>query len=68
MTVTNKNYVHEEIKKRLNSGIACYHAIQVILSSCQLSKEVKVKVYENIILCNVTFFWVVMVYNLVQVW
>jgi hypothetical protein len=25
MTVTNKNLIHEEIKRRLNLGNACYH-------------------------------------------
>jgi hypothetical protein len=25
---TNENYIHKEIKSRLNSGNACYHAIQ----------------------------------------
>jgi hypothetical protein len=24
-TLTNQNYVHEEIKSRLDSGKACYH-------------------------------------------
>jgi hypothetical protein len=24
-TLTDKNYMHEEIKRRLNSGNACYH-------------------------------------------
>jgi hypothetical protein len=27
-TVTNQNYSHDEIKCRLNSGNACYHAVQ----------------------------------------
>jgi hypothetical protein len=25
MTVTNQNFIHEEIKSRLNSGNTCYH-------------------------------------------
>jgi hypothetical protein len=28
MTVTNQNLIQEEIKRRLNSGNACYHSIQ----------------------------------------
>jgi hypothetical protein len=28
MTVTNKNFIWEEIKRRLNSGIAWYHSVQ----------------------------------------
>jgi hypothetical protein len=31
--VTDKSYIHEEIKSRLNSGNACYHSLQGILSS-----------------------------------
>jgi hypothetical protein len=27
-TVTNQNLIHEEIKRRLNSGNACYHSVQ----------------------------------------
>jgi hypothetical protein len=32
-TLTNQNFIHEEIKCRLNSGNACYHAVQNLLSS-----------------------------------
>jgi hypothetical protein len=32
-TVTNQNYIHEEIKSRLNSGNACYHSLQNSFSS-----------------------------------
>jgi hypothetical protein len=32
-TVTNQNLIEEEIKKRLNSGNACYHSVQNLLSS-----------------------------------
>jgi hypothetical protein len=38
MTITNKNCIHKKIKSRLNSGNACYHAVQDILSSSLLSK------------------------------
>jgi hypothetical protein len=27
-TVTNQNLIQEEIKRRLNSGNACYHSVQ----------------------------------------
>jgi ribosomal protein S2 len=30
MTVTNQNLIQEEIKRKLNSGNACYHSIQNI--------------------------------------
>jgi hypothetical protein len=49
-TLTDQNCIHEEIKSRLNSGNACYHSVQSILSSRLLSRNVKVKVYKTIIL------------------
>jgi hypothetical protein len=42
--------LHEEIKSRLNSGNACYHSVQSLLSSRLLSRNVKVKIYKTIIL------------------
>jgi hypothetical protein len=49
-TLTDQNYMHEEIKSRLNSGNACYHSVQSLLSSRLLSRNVRVKIYETIIL------------------
>jgi hypothetical protein len=49
-TLTDQNCIHEEIKRRLNSGNACYHSIQSLLSSRLLSRNVKVKIYKTIIL------------------
>jgi hypothetical protein len=49
-TVTNQNYIQEEIKGRLKSGSACYHSVQKLLSSSFLSKNLKIKIYRNIIL------------------
>jgi hypothetical protein len=40
-TITNKNLIQEEIKRRLNSGNACYHSVQNLLSCRLLSKKVK---------------------------
>jgi hypothetical protein len=34
--IINRNLIEEEIKRRLNSGNACYHSIQNLLSSCLL--------------------------------
>jgi hypothetical protein len=48
-TVPNKNFTHEEIKSRLNSGNACYHSVQNLLSSRLLSKNVKIRIYKTII-------------------
>jgi hypothetical protein len=42
--------IQEEIKRRLNSGNACYHSVQNPLSSHLLSKNVKVRIYKIIIL------------------
>jgi hypothetical protein len=50
MTVTNQNLIKEEIKRRLNSGNACYHSVQNLLSSRPLSINVKIKIYKTIIL------------------
>jgi hypothetical protein len=50
MTVTNQNLIQKEIKRRLNSGNACYHLVQNLLSSHLLSKNVKVRIYKTIIL------------------
>jgi hypothetical protein len=36
--------IQEEIKSRLNSGNACYHSVQSLLSSRLLSRNVRVKV------------------------
>jgi hypothetical protein len=45
-TLTDQNCIHEEIKSRLNSGNACYHSVQSLLSSRLLSRNVKVKIYK----------------------
>jgi hypothetical protein len=47
-TLTDQNCMQEEIKRRLNSGNACYHSVQNLLSSCLLSRNIKVKIYETI--------------------
>jgi hypothetical protein len=41
--------MQEEIRSRLNSGNACYHSVQSLLSSRLLSRNVKVKIYKTII-------------------
>jgi hypothetical protein len=37
-TVTNRNLILVDIKRRLNSGNFCYRLVQNLLSSCLLSK------------------------------
>jgi hypothetical protein len=49
-TVINQNLIQEEIKRRLNSGDACYHLVQNILSSRLLSKNIKIRLYKTAIL------------------
>ena len=44
-TLTDQNYILEQIKSRLMSGIACCH-----LSSSLLSKNLNINVYRTIIL------------------
>jgi hypothetical protein len=49
-TVTYQNLIRGEIKRRLNSGNACYHSVQNLLSFRLLSKYVKVKICKTLIL------------------
>ena len=49
-TITDQNYIQEEIKSRLKLGNACYHSVQNLLSSRLLSKNLKIKIYRTIIL------------------
>jgi hypothetical protein len=49
-TVTNQHLIQEEIKRRLNSGKACYLSVQSLLSSLLLSKNLKIRIYKTIIL------------------
>jgi hypothetical protein len=49
-TITNQKLIQEEIKGRLNSGNACYHSVQSLLSSRLLSKNIKIKIY-TILFC-----------------
>jgi sorting nexin-29 len=49
-TVTDQNLMQEEIKRRLNSGNACYHSVQNLMSSQLLSRNLKIRIYKTIIL------------------
>ena len=55
-TLTNQNFIPEEIKGRLRSGSTCYYSVQNLLSSRLLSKNLKIKIYRTIIAC--CFIWV----------
>jgi hypothetical protein len=48
-TITNQNLIQEEIKRRLNSGNACYHSVRNLLSSRLLSKRIQIRIYKNTI-------------------
>jgi hypothetical protein len=47
-TLTEQNWMHEEISSRQNSWNACYHSVS-LLSSCLLSRNLKVKLRKTII-------------------
>jgi hypothetical protein len=49
-TLKDQNFIHDEIKSRLNSGNACCRSVQSLLSSRLLSRNVKVKTYKTKIL------------------
>jgi hypothetical protein len=49
-TVINQHIINEEIKSRFNSGNVCYRSSKNLLSSCLLSKNVKIRLYKIIIL------------------
>jgi hypothetical protein len=44
-TLTNQNLIQEEIKRGSNSGNACHHSVQDLLSSHPLSKNLKIRIY-----------------------
>jgi glutamate synthase domain-containing protein 1 len=50
LSITNQNLIQEEIKRRLNSGNACYHSVQNLLSFRLLSKSIKTRIYKTVIL------------------
>ena len=49
-TLTNQNCIQVEVKTRMKLGNACYHSVQKLLSSCLLSKNLKIKMYRTMIL------------------
>jgi hypothetical protein len=54
-TLTNQNSIQEEIKSRLRPGNDCCHSLQNLLSSCLLSKNMKIEIYRTIILVVVLY-------------
>jgi hypothetical protein len=55
-TLTNQNGFHDEIKSRLNSGNACYHSVQNLLSSHFISKKIKIKIYDKTVILPVVLY------------
>jgi hypothetical protein len=55
MTVTNQNLIEEEIKRRLNSGNACYHSVQKLSPFRPLSEYVKIRIQNTIVLLVVLY-------------
>jgi hypothetical protein len=53
--VTDQHCMHEQIKSRLNMGNACCHSVQSLLSSLLPSRNLKVKIYNTIILPAVSY-------------
>jgi hypothetical protein len=49
-TLTNQNDIHDEIESRLNSGNACCHSVQHLLSSRLITKNLKIKICKTMIL------------------
>jgi len=47
--LTNQNSIQEEIKSRLKSENACFHSVHNPLSSNSLTRNIKMKIYGNII-------------------
>jgi len=56
-TLMTQNAFQKEIKSRMESGNACYHSVQNLLSCSLLSKNIKMKIYRkyNLACC---FVWV----------
>jgi hypothetical protein len=48
VTATNQNLIKEEIKRRLNSGNACFHSVQNLLPSCLLSRNMEIRICKAI--------------------
>jgi hypothetical protein len=49
-TLTNQNSIQEKINRRLKSGNAYHHSVQIFFPSNLLYKNIKIEVHETIIL------------------
>jgi hypothetical protein len=46
-TISNQNFIHEEIKSGLKSGNTSYHSVQNLLSSSLPSKNIRLRYAEQ---------------------
>ena len=53
--ILNQNSIAKEIKSSLRSKNACYHSVHNLLFSRLLIKNLKIKVYRNVILLVVLY-------------
>jgi hypothetical protein len=44
-TITNQNLIQKEIKRKLNSGSACYNSVQNLLSAVKKHKNQDIQNY-----------------------
>jgi hypothetical protein len=49
-SVTNQNYIQDEINSRLKAGNSCYYLVQTFLSSRLFPENLKNKIYKTIML------------------
>jgi hypothetical protein len=49
LIILRSNLIQEEIKRRLNSGNACCHSVQNLLSSRLLTVNINIRLYKTII-------------------
>ena len=54
-TLTNQNFIQEEIKSKLKSENACYHSVQNFLSYILPSKKLKIKIHRTLTLPVVVY-------------
>jgi hypothetical protein len=52
-TITNQNLIWKEFESAVDSGNACYHSVQKLLSFCLLLKKLKITMCKTIIFLTV---------------
>lgn len=55
LTVLNQNYIYKETKNVLKFENACHLSFHILLSSFFPRENVKIKMYETILLCVVLY-------------